>query len=113
MRILVLGATGPVGILLCRLSLSSIQDSSLVLFVRSPEKVPNDLSSDSRVTVITGQLTDVGLLSKAMEGIDAVCSALGPTSPFHPAGEPLANAYENIIAMMKKHGVKRLFALGK
>ncbi|KAJ3992022.1 NAD-P-binding protein [Lentinula boryana] len=116
MRVLVLGATGPVGISLCREILSSVQDPSLVLFVRSPQKIPNDLSTDSRVTVITGQLTDTESLAKAIEGVDAVCSALGPSvkkGPFHPSGEPLAHAYESVIDVMKKHGVKRLFALGK
>ncbi|KAJ4489712.1 NAD-P-binding protein [Lentinula edodes] len=115
MRVLILGATGPIGIALCHEILSSIQDSSLVLFVRSPQKVPNDLSSSSRVSVITGQLTDVASLAEAMEGVDAVCSALGPSvkkGPFHPSGEPLAHAYKNVIDAMKKHGVKRLFALG-
>lgn len=116
MRILILGATGPVGLSLCREALLSIQDSSLVLYVRSPEKVPDDLTSNSRVVVITGQLTDIDALTKAMEGIDAVCSALGPSvkkGPFHPAGEPLAHAYEGIIKAMKKHSVKRLLALGE
>ncbi|KAF9065424.1 hypothetical protein BDP27DRAFT_1332043 [Rhodocollybia butyracea] len=50
-----------------------------------------------------------------MEGVDAVCSALGPSvkkGPFHPAGEPLAHAYEGVIVAMKRHKVKRLFALG-
>ncbi|KAJ3980162.1 NAD-P-binding protein [Lentinula detonsa] len=99
MRVLVLGATGPVGISLCREILSSVQDPSLVLFVRSPQKIPNDLSTDSRVTVITGQLTDTESLAKAIEGVDAVCSALGPSvkkGPFHP-----------VIDVMRMHGVKR------
>lgn len=51
-----------------------------------------------------------------MEGVDAVCSALGPSvkkGPFHPAGEPLAHAYEGVIKAMKKHSVKRLLALGE
>ncbi|KAJ4476592.1 NAD-P-binding protein [Lentinula aciculospora] len=115
MRVLVLGATGPVGISLCYEILSSIQDSSLVLFVRSPQKVPKDLLSNSRVNVIIGQLTDTESLTKAMAGVDAVCSALGPSvkkGPFHPSGEPLAHAYEGVIDVMKKQGVKRLFALG-
>ncbi|KIK71417.1 hypothetical protein GYMLUDRAFT_147969 [Collybiopsis luxurians FD-317 M1] len=115
MRILVLGATGPVGIALCREALSSIPDSSLVLYVRSPQKVPDDLKSNTRVTVVIGQLSDHDSLSKAMEGVNAVCSALGPSvkkGPFHPSGEPLAHAYEGVIEVMKKHRVRRLFALG-
>jgi putative NADH-flavin reductase len=115
MQILILGATGPVGISLCREILSSIPDSSLVLLVRSPQKIPDDLSSNSRVTVIIGQLTDLELLTNSMEGVDVVCSALGPSvkkGPFHPSGEPLAHAYEGVIEAMKKHDVKRLFALG-
>ncbi|KAE9399266.1 NAD-P-binding protein [Gymnopus androsaceus JB14] len=115
MRILVLGATGPVGISLCREALSSIQDSSLVLYIRSPQKLPDDLFANSRVAIVVGQLTDLDSLTKAMEGIDVVCSALGPSvkkGPFHPAGEPLAHAYEGVITAMKQAGIKRLFALG-
>ncbi|THV06092.1 NAD-P-binding protein [Dendrothele bispora CBS 962.96] len=115
MRLLILGATGPVGILLTREVLSSLTDCSVVLYVRSPEKLPEDVTSNTAVTVINGQLTNLELLSQAMEGVDAVLSALGPSvkkGPFHPSGQPLAHAMENVIQLMHKNNVKRLMVLG-
>ncbi|TFY70106.1 hypothetical protein EVJ58_g44 [Rhodofomes roseus] len=50
-----------------------------------------------------------------MRGVDAVLSALGPSTksgPFHPSDTPLAHAYSLVIAVMKEQGVSRLIALG-
>lgn len=114
MRVLVLGGTGLVGIQLSRECLS-VFHCSLILFVRSPEKIPEDLASNSAVIVIQGQLNDQDALSKAMEGVDVVLSALGPSvkkGPFHPSGTPLAHAFSSIIQLMHQHQIKRLIALG-
>ncbi|KAF5373762.1 hypothetical protein D9758_000859 [Tetrapyrgos nigripes] len=115
MRLLILGATGPVGILLAREALTSLENCSLVLYIRSPDKVPEDIKSNPAVTIIEGQLTNLESLSGAMEGVDAVLSALGPSvrkGPFHPSGCPLAAAIENVIQIMHKKGIKRLIVLG-
>jgi hypothetical protein len=115
MRVLIFGATGAVGICLIREALSVLQSCTLVLYVRSPEKFPDDISSNPAVVIIKGQLDDLDALSKAMEGVDSVLSALGPSvkkGPFHPSGTPLAHAYSRIIDLMYKHHVRRLIALG-
>lgn len=115
MRILILGATGPTGILLIRQALKDYQSCTIVLYVRSPEKVPDDLANNPSITVIKGQLDDHDTLSKAMEGVAVVISALGPSvkkGPFHPSGTPLANAYLGVIEVMHQHEVKRLICLG-
>lgn len=115
MRVLILGATGPIGILLIRQALKEYQSSTLVLYVRSPEKVPEDLANNPSVTIIKGQLDDRDILSKAMEGVEVVLSALGPSvkkGPFHPSNTPLANAYLDIIDIMHQHEVKRILLLG-
>jgi putative NADH-flavin reductase len=115
MRILVLGATGPTGILLIRQALFDYKSCTIVLYVRSPEKVPGDLSNNPSIVVIKGQLNDHDALSKAMEGVVVVLSALGPSvkkGPFHPSGTPLANAYLDVIEIMRQHKVKRLICLG-
>jgi putative NADH-flavin reductase len=83
--------------------------------VRSPEKLPDDLKSNRAVIVIQGQLEDNDQLSKAMEGVDVVLSALGPSvkrGPFHPPDKPIARGYSHIIDLMHQHGVKRLICLG-
>jgi hypothetical protein len=113
MRILVLGGTGGIGVLLIRELLAN--GHILVVYARSPEKLPEDLAKDNAVVIIKGQLRDEDQLLKAVEGVDAVVSALGPVTtkgPFHPSGTPLAKAYSLIIDVMHKQNVKRLVLLG-
>jgi nucleoside-diphosphate-sugar epimerase len=113
MRVLVLGGTGASGNLIIRECLQA--DHIVVVYARSPEKLPEDISKDSRVVVIKGSLEDEEALAKSMEGVQAVLSALGPSTsrgPFHPSNTPLAHAYSRIIRIMHAHNVKRLLALG-
>lgn len=101
--------------MIIREALATLQTLTLVLYVRSPEKLPDDISSHPDVVVIKGQLTDTDALSKAMEGVDAVISTLGPAvqrGPFHPGDTPLAKAYRLLIELMHTHNVTRLIALG-
>ncbi|KAL0576568.1 hypothetical protein V5O48_005400 [Marasmius crinis-equi] len=123
MRVLILGATGPVGIALTKLLIERLSSENksdgvehkIILFVRSPQKLPADVIFSPLVTVINAQLSDIDKLEEALEGVDAVLSALGPSvskGPFHPSGEPLAKAYQGVLGAMRKRGVKRLFALG-
>jgi len=114
MRILILGATGPTGILLIREALAAPQQHTLVLYVRSPEKLPEDISTHPAITVVKGELDDHAL-STAMDGVQVVISTLGPSvkrGPFHPSDTPLAHGYSHIIAAMGMHKVTRLIALG-
>jgi putative NADH-flavin reductase len=100
---------------LTREIISALQPSVFVLYVRSPQKLPEDIATHRDVVVITGQLTDVDGLSKAMEGVDVVISTLGPAvmrGPFHPRNTPLASAYRLLIQLMHKYNVKRIIALG-
>ena len=117
MRILILGSTGASGILATREALSTFKSCTIILFVRTPSKIPSDISSDPSVIIVEGQLDDQDALSKALEGVDAVISFLGPVvslkdGPFHPSDTPIAHAYELIIKLMHAHGAKRLIALG-
>lgn len=78
MRILVFGGTGPTGIQVIRHCIRVLHSCTIVVFVRSPEKLPVDISSNPFVVVIAGQLDDVDALSKAMEGpVTTVISTLG------------------------------------
>ncbi|RDB29044.1 hypothetical protein Hypma_015142 [Hypsizygus marmoreus] len=115
MRILILGATGGIGILLIRQVLKIYQSCTIILYVRSPEKIPDDLKENPSLIIIKGQLEDEDALSKAMEDVDVVVSALGPSvrkGPFHPSNTPLAHAYVLVIKLMHQHQVKRLICLG-
>ncbi|KAJ7484513.1 NAD-P-binding protein [Mycena latifolia] len=91
MRLLIFGATGTMGVLLAR------------EFLLHPCVIP-----------IQGTLEEIHNISKAMEGVNAVITALGPTGrkgPFYPSNTPIAAAYDRIIATMRVHGVRRLIAL--
>ncbi|KAJ7885102.1 NAD-P-binding protein [Mycena olivaceomarginata] len=114
MRLLLFGSTGSMGIPLAREYLWIYRSSTLVLYVRNRAKVPKDLAEDRNVVIIEGELDDMDGLSKAMEGVDAVITALGPTGrkgPFYPSGTPIAAAYIRIMVTMKGHNVRRLIAL--
>ncbi|KAI0344084.1 NAD-P-binding protein [Trametopsis cervina] len=113
MHILVLGGTGAAGQLLIQEALSL--HHSIAVLARSPQKLPETIRNHPQVTVIEGGLTDEEIIDKALEGVDAVVSALGPAvkkGPFHPPNTPLAHGYQLVIRLMKKNGVKRLIALG-
>ncbi|KAF9243755.1 NAD-P-binding protein [Melanogaster broomeanus] len=113
MRVLILGATGAAGLLLIEEALNA--SHTVAIYARSPQKIPADTRNDPRVTIYKGELDDELALSAAMENVDAILSALGPSvsrGPLHPSGEPLAHAYSLILKLMKTRGVKRLLALG-
>jgi len=117
MRILIFGATGPTGLLLIREALSVFQNCTVVAYVRSPDKIPADLAANPSVIVIGGELGDIQAISKAMEGVEVVLSALGPSTtllkgPFYPSGAPLAKALTHIMEIMVQFKVTRLIVLG-
>ncbi|CDO70901.1 hypothetical protein BN946_scf184829.g9 [Trametes cinnabarina] len=113
MHLFILGGTGPCGLQLIKQALA--HNHSVVVYVRSPQKLPVDITSNPAVTVYEGQLIDAEKLYEAIQGVHAVLSALGPAvknGPFHPSNTPLALAYSLIIDVMKRRDVKRLILLG-
>jgi len=113
MRFLILGATGPSGILLIRKTLELYPEATIVIFARSPNKLPEDLSqNNSSITIIKGELTDLDALSTAVQGgVTVVLSALGPLRN-HPPGNIIATFYSNLMDLMIKHDIKRFILLG-
>ena len=75
MKLLVLGATGGIGLELVRQAVD--WGHSLTAFVRSPERLN---ASQGRVEVITGNLLNTSQLESVVRGHDAVLSAFGPRS---------------------------------
>lgn len=115
MHILVLGGTGAIGLLLIQELLASQANHTLVVYARSPNKVPEDVSSHERVKIVKGELTERDALAAALEGVHAVVSTLGPAvskGPFHPPDKPLAKAYKLLIELMQEKNITRLIALG-
>ena len=109
MRVLVLGGTGAIGQLMIRDLLEA--SHTVVVYARSPEKLPDDITSNPNVTIVKGELADPAALSEALKGVEAVVSSLGP-SRTNPPGNPIAKGYSVLIKCMHEAGVKRLIALG-
>lgn len=121
MRVLIFGCTGPCGIALTRKVLQVYPSSAIVLYARSPHKIPEDLASHPSVSIIPGELSELDKVEAALsetttdgtkqQPVDLVLSALGPTGPLHSAAHPIAKFYEALTDLMHKHAVKRLIVL--
>jgi putative NADH-flavin reductase len=109
MRIVVLGGTGPSGILLIEEALAA--KHIIVVYARNPQKLPAHLNKHPDITIIKGELEDSKTLDTALAGADAVLSALGPSFG-NPSGTPIARGYVALLEAMRRQGVKRLIALG-
>jgi len=139
-NILILGGTGPTGQALIQEAIT--RKHTVVVFARSPEKLPEELRSHPLVIVVTGSLEDEEAIRKAFTAhrstspettgqrqsqqadnteypdptqvhIDAVVSALGPpVKKIHPSGHPIAKGYERFVRIGKEYGVTRFIVLG-
>lgn len=114
MRVLILGGTGPTGILLIEEALSA--KHLIVVYARNPQKLPAHLGKHPDITIVKGELEDAEALGTAMtapggNAVHAVLSALGPTFG-NPSGTPIARGYAVVLEAMRRAGVKRLIALG-
>lgn len=76
MKLVILGATGGVGLEIVRQALG--RGHSVTAFVRSPERLK---PFGDRITVVQGDLLDPAELARVVEGHDAVLSAFGPRAP--------------------------------
>jgi putative NADH-flavin reductase len=107
MELAVFGATGGTGRETVREALDA--DHEVRAFVRDRTKIERDRLEDDRLAAIEGDVLDFEAVERAIEGTDAVLSALG-----HAEGSPddvLARGGANIVAAMKEHGVPRLVLL--
>lgn len=75
---LLLGGTGLCGLVFVRTALEA--GHTLTLYMRTPSKIPSDLSSNPQLHVIEGALEDESGLRKAAGcGADIFVSLAGPT----------------------------------
>ena len=108
MNVTVFGATGGVG--------SQVVDQlrsrghQVTAYVRNPNKVPAGWGD--AVTVVVGELSDAAAIDRAVQGADAVVSALGPSLDRKATGLPLVEGTRNIIEAMQRHGVRRYVGNG-
>lgn len=106
-HILVLGSTSPAGIQFC---FSALRDGhTLTLYVRSPNKLSDSITSNKNVTIHTGDLTDIPRLEKAItSGAKTCVSFLGPVLLKAKKGQlPITQGYATILPLLEKHGYTR------
>jgi nucleoside-diphosphate-sugar epimerase len=108
MNVTVFGATGGIGSLV--VDALRTRGHTVTAFVRNPTKIPSSWGDD--VTVTVGELSDAAAVDRAVEGADAVVSALGPSLDRKAAGLPLVEGTRNIMAAMQHHGVRRYVGNG-
>lgn len=102
MNLIIFGATGRTGLQLVQQALDA--HHAVTAFVRNPAKLairhPN-------LRIAQGDVLSEVAVSTAIEGHDAVLSALSADDPLHRTQGML-----NIVSAMKTHGVSRILAIG-
>lgn len=101
MKIVVFGASGGTGLKVVEQALEA--GHTVTAFVRMPSRIS---MQHPGLTLFQGDVMDAAAVEKAIAGQDAVVSTLGPTRPPVPA--MMETAARNILAAMKKHGVRRI-----
>jgi nucleoside-diphosphate-sugar epimerase len=98
-HILLLGGTGICGLVFARAALNA--GHKLTLYVRTPSKIPADLSSNENLSVIQGELEDVeGLTKTAACGADVFISLAGPTLGKREGTVCLTSFMDQIIGLI-------------
>ncbi len=103
MNVTVFGATGAIGSLTVAELLTA--GHTVTAYVRNPTKIP--ASWGDRVRVVVGEISDARAINEAVEGADAVISALGPSMDRKAEGTPLIEGTQLIFDAMARYGVTR------
>jgi putative NADH-flavin reductase len=104
MKLVVLGATGGIGLEIVRQAIE--HGHSVTAFVRSPEGLK---SFQGRVTVIQGDVLNRAELERAVEGHDAVLSGFGPRVPISKGDANLLRDFATALTTAMQHvGVRRV-----
>ena len=106
MNIIVFGATGMVGKQLVQQAL--FKGDHVKAFGRNV--YTTDFLNNDNLQLVQGALFDEGEVYKAIKGCNAVLSALG--GGFDGNDKTRSLGMKNIIAQMKKAGVKRIISIG-
>ena len=104
MRLALFGATGRAGGAILRQSRAAGHE--IHALARSPGRLDLD---DPRVAVTAGDVRDVAAAERAVQGADAVVSAIGGTGPANLA--VLQQGTAGILTAMTRHGVRRLIVI--
>jgi putative NADH-flavin reductase len=104
--ILVIGATGPTGIEICKQALQA--GLKVRVLVRTPSRLPAEVLLG--VDVVQGDVLNGESLATAMHGVDAVVSALG-TPLQRKQVTLLSRGTHNMVQAMAQAGVSRLLCI--
>ncbi|WP_353989860.1 NAD(P)H-binding protein [Pediococcus argentinicus] len=102
-NVLIIGATGGMGTFTTQ-NLLKETDYKITVFVRTPTKLPADISENGRVTVVQGDATKLVDLKSAMDNQDIVYANLGPWLKTEMAN--------SIIEAMRQKELHRLIWIG-
>jgi putative NADH-flavin reductase len=104
MKILVLGATGGIGLELVRQAIE--RGHSVTAFVRTPDRLK---PFQSRMNVIQGDVLNRAELERTVEGHDAVLSGFGPRVPISKGDANLLRDFATALTAAMQHvGVRRV-----
>ena len=106
MQLTVLGGTGRIGRLVVDQALDAGHD--VTLLVRDPRKLG---PRGQRVRVVSGQVTDATAVTQAIEGANAVISALGPDGNRVDQVVILRDGMRTVIGAMRDNDVQRIVNL--
>jgi nucleoside-diphosphate-sugar epimerase len=106
MQVTVFGATGGIGRHVVDQALADGHD--VVAYVRTPEKLDRHTP---RLRVVVGELSDTAAIQQAVQGSQAVISALGPSLKRGATGTPVTDGTDNILKAMQATGVDRFIGL--
>ena len=106
MNLTILGATGRVG----RHVLDQALDAGhhVTVLVRDPARLGD---AHARVTVVRGTIEEPSAVDSAVQGADAVISAIGPDGNEAAQVDRLRSGMRTTIAAMERHGVRRIVNL--
>jgi alkanesulfonate monooxygenase SsuD/methylene tetrahydromethanopterin reductase-like flavin-dependent oxidoreductase (luciferase family)/putative NADH-flavin reductase len=107
-NVTVFGATGAIGSLTVNEFLAN--GHTVTAYARNPTKIPT--AWGNRIRVIIGELSDADAIDRAVQGADAVVSALGPSLDRKATELPLVDGTRHILDAMKRHGVTRYIGHG-
>jgi putative NADH-flavin reductase len=106
MNVTVFGASGNIGRHVVNQLLAG--GHTVTAYVRNPDKLA---ITGANLRVVEGDLTDVAAIDGAVDGADAVISALGPSLKRSAKGTPVSDGTRNIVNAMERAGVHRYIGL--
>lgn len=106
-HIVLIGASGFVGSAILKEALD--RGIEITAIVRDKRKIPTE---HKNLHVVEGDIFEPGILSRIVQGKDAVISAYNPGWSNPNIAEETIKGYKSIINELKKAGVKRLQIVG-